>query len=350
MKTKMIALSIAAMMLATALVGCNNPSNGGSTPNVSGSSGSSTSGSTQSGSTSEPGIEWPTKSINFVIGFSAGGGADITARAVFQPYVENILGQKFIISYQPGSNGEIAYTECATTAKKDGYTIYWGAHPGFLTLPLTKESCQFELEDFQPVARIATDPNIFIVNGSSEFNTLEDIIAYAKENPGKLTVGIGALNADDDLAVEQFLTSADIEVNKIVYADGTTDRVTACLGGHIQVCVLNASEVSPYATQVKTLGVMSQERLDFLSDVPTFAELGYQVYNSSDRGIIMPAGVPEEIVKELSDAIREAMDDPACQESMANLNLIPAYLDYQEFEEDLYRMKDIYGEIVGGTP
>lgn len=289
---------------------------------------------------------WPNQAVNFVIGFSAGGGADITARAVFQPYVEDILGQKFVISYLPGSNGEVSYTECATTAKKDGYTLYWGAHPGFLTLPMTKESCQFELEDFQPVARIATDPNIFIVNGNSEFNSLEDIVNYAKANPGKLTVGIGALNADDDLAVEQFVESAGIEVNKIVYADGTTDRVTACMGNHIQICVLNASEVSTYLGQIKILGVMAEERLDFLGDVPTFAECGYEVYNSSDRGVIMPAGVDEAIVAKMSEAIGQAMQDPACQESMANLNLIPAYMDYKEFEADLYKMRDIYAEIV----
>ncbi|MBQ4538210.1 MAG: tripartite tricarboxylate transporter substrate binding protein, partial [Oscillospiraceae bacterium] len=249
----------------------------------------------------------------------------------------------------PGSNGEVSYTECATTAKKDGYTIYWGAHPGFLTLPLTKESCKYKLEDIQPVARIATDPNIFIVNGNSEFNTLEDIVNYAKANPGKLTVGIGALNADDDLAAQQFIDAAGIEVNKIVYADGTTDRVTACMGNHIQVCVLNASEVSTYLGQVKILGVMAPERLDFISDVPTFKERGYEVYNSSDRGVIMPIGVDEAIVKKLSEAIGKAMEDPACQETMANLNLIPAYLNYEDFEADLYRMRDVYTEIVGAS-
>lgn len=290
--------------------------------------------------------DWPKKSINFVIGFAAGGGADITARAVFQPYVEDILGQKFVISYQPGSNGEVSYTECAKTAAKDGYTLYWGAHPGFLTIPLTKESCQYTLDDIQPVARIATDANIFIVNGDSEFNTLADIVEYAKANPGKLTVGIGALNADDDLAAQQFVNAAGIDINKIVYADGTTDRVTACMGNHIQVCVMNASEVSPYMGQVKILGLMAKERLDFISDIPTFAEQGYEVCNSSDRGVIMPKGVDEAVVKKLSDAIGQAMNDPDCQEAMAKLNLTPAFMDYKEFEEELYRMSDVYAEII----
>ena len=259
------------------------------------------------------------------------------------------MGQDVIISYMEGSNGEISYTELAFNTEADGYTMCWGAHPGFLTLPLTKESCRFTLEDFQPVCNIATDPNVFIVNGSSEFNTLEDIVNYAKGNPGELTVAIGALNADDDLAWEQFANEAGIEVNKVVYADGTTDRVTACLGDHVQVCVLNASEVTTYIDQVKILGVMTEERLDFLPDVPTFEELGYPVYNSSDRGILMPAGVDEEIVKKVSDAVEQALQDPECQEKMDTMSLIPKFLDYQEYEEELVRMQAVYQEIIAAN-
>ena len=182
-----------------------------------------------SSGSADPGANYPNDSIDLVIGFSPGGGADLTARAVFQPFVEDILGQDIIVTYHEGSNGEISYTETALNTEADGYTMCWGAHPGFLTLPLTKESCRFTLEDFQPVCNIATDPNVFIVNGSSEFNSLEDIVNYAKENPGNLTVAIGELNADDDLAWEQFANKAGIEVNKVVYADGTTDRVTRCV-------------------------------------------------------------------------------------------------------------------------
>lgn len=338
---KLLALILAlAMILALAACGAETPAQNESTEPV-----------PETEQTPEPeDIAWPEKSVNFVIGFSAGGGADITARAVFEPYVEDILGQKFVISYMPGSNGEVSYTECAKTAAKDGYTIYWAAHPGFLTIPLTKDSCQYTLEDMQPVARIATDANIFIVPKDSEFNTVNDLVDFAKAHPGELTIADGALNADDDLAIEQWRKAAgDIKVNKIVYADGTTDRVTACMGKHVQVAVLNASEVSPYITEVKVLGIMAPERVDFLADVPTFAEQGYEVYNSSDRGVIMPKGVDEAIVKKLSDAIGQAMEDPACQETMANLNLTPAFLDYKAFEADLQRANEAYKDIVANN-
>ena len=294
--------------------------------------------------------KWPEKSINFVIGFKAGGGADITARAVFQPFVEDILGQKFVISYLEGSNGEVSYTEAATTAAKDGYTMYWIAHPGFLTIPLTKDTAKYKLEDITPVARISTDANVFIVPKDSEFNSVKDLVDYAKAHPGELTVGDGALNADDDLALEQWLRAAgDISVNKIIYSGGTTDRVTAVLGGHVQMSVINASEVTPYINEVKVLGLMAKERVDFLPDVPTFAEQGYEVYNASDRGVMMPGGVDEAIVAKLSDAIKKAMEDPKCQEVMKNLNLTPAFLDYKEFKADLERANEAYKEIIAAN-
>ncbi len=307
-------------------------------------------GGSNNESSKDTASKWPEKSINFVIGFKAGGGADITARAVFQPFVEDILGQKFVISYLEGSNGEVSYTEAATTAAKDGYTMYWVAHPGFLTIPLTKDTAKYKLEDITPVARIATDANVFIVPKDSEFNSVKDLVDYAKAHPGELTVGDGALNADDDLALEQWLRAAgDISVNKIIYSGGTTDRVTAVLGGHVQMSVINASEVTPYINEVKVLGLMAKERVDFLPDVPTFAEQGYEVYNASDRGVMMPGGVDEAIVAKLSDAIKKAMEDPKCQEVMKNLNLTPAFLDYKEFKADLERANEAYKEIIAAN-
>ena len=333
MKKKLIATLSACMILTSVMTGF-------STTNSEAVSGSNT------GANNASETEWPQKSINFIMGFAAGGGADITARAVFKPYVEDILGQTFVMDYMEGSNGEISYTTLAKSTKADGYTIAWGAYPGFLTMPLTKDSCQFTLEDFQPVASLTSDPNVVVVPANSEFNTLEDLVNYAKENPGQLTMGIGALAADDSLACEQFIAAADIKVNQVVYSGGTAERVTAIMGGHLQAGIINASELAPYGDKLKTLGVMSEERIEFIPDVPTLIEQGYEVTNSVYRGILMPAGVDEEIVKKLSDAISQAMEDPECINTMENLNLIVDFKGYEEYTEELYNMRDIYAEII----
>lgn len=334
---KRLAIALAAcMILTSALSGCRN----GSTPSSTSTPGSNTSAADTSN------LDWPKKSINFIMGFGAGGGADITARAVFKPYVEDILGQTFVMNYMEGSNGEISYTTLAKSTAADGYTIAWGAYPGFLTIPLTKDSCQFTLEDFQPVASLTSDPNVVVVPANSPFNTLADLVSYAKDNPGQLTMGIGALAADDSLACEQFIAAAGIEVNQIVYSGGTTERVTAIMGGHLQAGIINASELAPYGDKLKTLGVMSEERIEFIPDVPTLIEQGYEVTNSVYRGVLMPAGVDEEIVKKLSDAIGQALQDPECIETMENLDLIVDFKGYEEYTEELYKMRDIYEEII----
>jgi tripartite-type tricarboxylate transporter receptor subunit TctC len=336
MKRKLVFLLIS-LMLISILSGCSQTS---SAP---------PSGAPADGASDETDVDWPTKPVNFVLGFAAGGGADLTARAVFHPYVEDILGQKFIISYKPGASGAISYTELAKNKSKDGYDIAWCAQFGFLSMPLTDPNIQFELEDFQPVANISTDPNIFIARKDSQFDTLVDVVDYAKENPGELSIADNVPNSDDNVAVEMFKNAAGIELNQIVYSDGTVDRVTATMGGHTDLAVLNASEVTAYIGEVKILGVSSRDRLDFIPDVPTFVEQGYEVINASDRGVIMTAGVPEPVVKKLSDAIGQAMSDPKCQEKLRNLNLIPLYMDYEEYTEYLYNTREEYKEIMTGN-
>ena len=337
MKKTTMGFAAAAMAVCLGLCGCSAQAN---------SPAASMTENTQSGSEKNSETAWPEKSVNFIMGFSAGGGADITARAIFQPYVEDILGQKFVLNYMEGSNGEVSYTTLAKSTKADGYTIAWGAYPGFLTMPLTKDSCQFTLDDFQPVCSMTTDPNVIVVPAGSEFNTLQDLIDYAKNNPGQLTMGIGALAADDSLACEQFIEAAGIKLNQVVYSGGTTERVTAIMGGHLQAGIMNASELAPYGDKLKTLAVMSEERIEFIPEVPTLIELGYNVTNSVYRGILMPKGVDEAIVKKLSDAVGEALQNPDCIEKMENLNLIVDFKGYEEYTEELHRMYDIYAEIV----
>ena len=342
---KMTSMLVSAALVTMIFSGCGGSSAQTTTAQTTAGQAASAETKAENKASAAAETEWPTKQVNFIIGFKAGGGADITARAVFKPYVEDILGQTFVINYMEGSNGEISYTQLAKATQPDGYTICWGAYPGFLTLPMTKET-QFQLEDFQPVANLSNDPNVIVVPADSEFKTLEDLVNYCKDNPEKLTMGIGALGADDSLACEQFIRAANIKVNQIVYSEGTSERVTAILGGHLQAGIINASELAPYGDQIRVLGLMAKERLSFLPDVPTLIEQGYDVTNSVYRGILMPAGVDEAIVKKLSDAIGKALQDPACIETMENMNLIVDYIDYENYTAELYRMRDIYQEII----
>lgn len=332
---KLMALALA-LAIVLSLCAC---SNGG---------GSTTAPENTNTTTAAQELSWPEKEITIIIGWAAGGGNDLTVRAVFQPYVEKILGKDVVITYKEGSGGDIAYTELLKNTKADGYTLAACAIPGFLTSPMTKSSVTFKLEDAQPIANLGSDPNVFVVEADSQFSTLQDVIDYAKANPGDMTVAIGNLNADDDLALGMFTKLAGIEVNKITYEGGASDRITAQLGKHIQMSVLNASEVSSFleAGQIKVLGVMSEERVSFLSSVPTFKEEGFNVIHGASRGVIAPAGVDKEIVKKLSDAIGQAMKNPECVKTLENMKLIPDYMDSETYTKFLQEKYEAYKVIV----
>lgn len=337
---KKITCWILSLSMVLILCGCSTNTNSTAQP----------SSASDQGSSAPPtaGDTWPTKDITVIIGWAAGGGNDLTVRAVFQPYVEDILNTNVVVTYKEGAGGDIAYTELLKNTKADGYTLAACAIPGFLTSPLTKDNISFKLEDAQPIANLGSDPNVFVVEASSPFDSLADVVAYAEQNPGKMTVAIGNLNADDDLALTTFTNMAGISVNKIVYEGGASDRIVAQMGGHIQMSVLNASEVASYleAGEIKVLGVMSEERVEFISSVPTFQESGYNIVHGASRGVIAPAGVDEEIVKKLSDAIGEAMQDPACIEVLENMNLIADYMDYNTYSEYLQEKYETYKVII----
>ena len=123
--------------------------------------------------------DWPTKPINLVLGWSAGGGADLTSRAVMQPFVEKILGTKIVISYKTGSGGEISFVNLKNS-RPDGYNYAWTVTPHLVSFPVSRKTA-YQLEDLCPVANIAYDPGVFAVKGDSQFNTLEDLVEYCKK-------------------------------------------------------------------------------------------------------------------------------------------------------------------------
>ncbi|HPU62443.1 MAG TPA: tripartite tricarboxylate transporter substrate binding protein [Bacillota bacterium] len=287
---------------------------------------------------------WPSKPITMIVGWGAGGGSDVTAR-MLAPYVEEIIGGKIIVVNKPGASGELSFTELAR-AKPDGYTIAWTNTPESVLLPVVRET-QFELEDFAMIANIIDDPGVIAVRSDSPFQTLDDLIAYAKENPGKLTIGDAGIWGDDYIAVLLFCKGAGgLKVNQVSF-DGGGPNIVALLGGHIDACAVNASEIKPHeeAGKVRVLAVMGDERCHILPDVPTFRELGYDVVSGSARGISFPAGTPKEIVDKMANAVKEALENPEFLEKAKAANLLIKYMGPEEYTEYLYGLRDVLTEL-----
>ncbi len=280
--------------------------------------------------------DYPERAVQMIIGYSAGGGTDIAARTL-APYIEKELGTDITVINRPGAGGEVGFTALAN-AEPDGYTIGFINTPNVLTIPIERDT-RYELSDFQPVASVVDDPDGFNVGPDSEFASLEDLVAYAKEHPGEITYGTTGVGSDDHLAALALERLAGIEMTHVPFP-GAADVRQALMGGHIEMGIFNIGEAAAdvKAGRIKMLAQAASQRSKELPDVPTTAEAGYELTIGSNRGIAVPAGVPDAIVQKLSSAIEAAMNNEEFQKAAAQQSLPLDYQDpttYQQTLQDL---------------
>jgi tripartite-type tricarboxylate transporter receptor subunit TctC len=325
----LVLFSIVVMLLAA----CNSPQSSGKVE-----------ANNESGSSKEA-KNFPEKPITILVHTSAGGPTDLMARELAKA-AEPILGQKILVENRPGGSGA---TQMAglKSAKPDGYTL--GAMtPSQIGLIEGTLKDQYKLDDFSWITRAQVDPYVIVVNKKSPFNTLEELVAYAKENPGKLKVGgYGAIGSGHNVAWNIFADKAGIEATWAAY-ESTGDAVTAILGNHIDVANSNPGQVSQYAESgdLKILGVMSDERLEDLPEVPTYKEVGFEVDTSwaQFRGIFAPAGVSEDVQEKLSNAFAEAMETEGYKDYMKKAQMVKGSMSNKDFTDYIQKQADLTEE------
>ena len=256
--------------------------------------------------------DYPTRPINMIVAFPAGGSTDIGARVV-AGIAEKMIGQPIVVVNRGGAGGQVGWTELAR-AKPDGYTI------GFLNLPATNTTILdpdrqaiFNEGSFTPIANQVLDPGVIWVAANSPFKTMKDVIDAAKAKPGTIRAATTGILSDDHLAI-LMVEEASPGVNfRIVHLLGSAAQVKETLGGNIDVSFDNVGSIVTQVRggQVRALAVMDTERSKFLPDVPTTKELGMpNVISSSTRGIAGPKGMDPALVKKLQDVFAQAMKDP----------------------------------------
>lgn len=292
--------------------------------------------------------EWPEKPINLIVAYSAGGGTDVTARTL-QPMLEAALGQSVVVVNRPGAGGEVGHAAIAS-AKPDGYTIGILNLPPMLTIPITRDAA-FTADDFIPVAGLVRDPSALSVHANSPFRTLDELVAFAKENPGAVTVGTTGVGTDDHLAMRYFADAAGIELTHVPFAGGGPAR-TALIGGHVSAAALNLGEAAPAAKEgrVRILTQFSDTVSEFAPDVPTAMSLGYDVRMLSERGIGMPAGVDPAIVEKLAAAIAEVTADAEFGKRNADRFTEVVYKSTEDFGAHIRKLKKDYQAMWDEAP
>lgn len=294
--------------------------------------------------------EYPERPIEMIVAYSAGGGTDTAARTL-APFIEKYLGDGASITVvnKPGAGGEIGFTELSQ-AEPDGYTIGFINTPNILTIPISRDT-RYTKDDIQAVANVVYDPGAFSVLPDSDFATLDELVAFAKENPGVVTYGTSGIGGDDHLAALQFSRQAGIELRHIPFS-GAADVRAAVLGGHVKMAAMNISEAIELVDQGKlvSLGQMGEERWEGAPDVPTFKEQGYDVIMGSNRGIGAPAGLAEDALDALQEAIAEAIADPEFLEAAEKQKLPLAYQDAADFKAYLETLNANIQQIWDETP
>ena len=286
------------------------------------------------------GKEYPSKNINLIVPFSAGGGTDAVARKLGS-VLEKELGTAVVIVNKTGGAGAVGMTYGANQ-KKDGYTVTMITRE-LVSLPLMHLS-PISYKNFELVSLVNVDPAIVLVEKDSKYKTFEDIIKDAKANPQKIKFASTAKPNFYALAIEN---ATGVKFNHIPY-NGAGEVIPALLGKHADFSLVGPGEAIGQikAGQLRAIGVMAADRISSLPDVPTLKEQGYDITSGTWRGIAVPKGTDKAIVEKLNAAIKQAVQDPDFVNFMNNSTFGIQYLDGKAFEQFIIDDTNQIGEIV----
>lgn len=260
---------------------------------------------------------YPTQNVTLIVPFTPGGSTDILARLLGQR-LEAALKYPVIVESRPGAGGSIGMGSVARAAP-DGHTLVMG-HIGTLAVnPALYPKLSYDpMRSFEPVSGIANVHNMLVVHPDVPARTLEELIAYARQNPGKLNYASGGIGSAAHIAMVALADRAGITMTHVPYR-GTAPAVTDLLGGRVQLTFTGAPNLLQHveAGKMRALAVSGSSRLKGAPTVPTVAESGFPGFEASQwYGILVPAGTPKAVVDRLNTEIRTAMADPAIAERL----------------------------------
>lgn len=311
---------LTAAVLCAALTGCGGSGSGG---------GSSASGGSSAGTGgSAAAADWPKSNIKIICPYTAGGGADLMARTV-APQLADMLGVSVTVENNTGGSGAVAMNLLASS-KADGYTLVLTT-VGAATLTPNSSDVGYTDAEFAPISQVSSVPNVFCVHKDLGVSTWEEYLALAEEK-GNLTYGTSGAGLTQNVQVERMLAERD-QTGLITHIpfDGGAASVTALLGQQVDATVNIVSECKPYIEDGTFIPLFVTEKSDDLPDVPTTADLGYEVQGGVWYGFAAPAGTDQAIIDRLDDCFAEIMQMDEVIETYENLGCPVVYLDSEDF-------------------
>lgn len=288
--------------------------------------------------------DYPTKPITLMTAFNPGGGSDVSHR-LLEKYAKGIFSQPLVVTYKPGAGGEIGWTWLAQ-AKPDGYTIGGIDLPHIILQPMLRPAGQpgYQTDQLNPICALVYDANVVMVPESSPYKTFQELIDYAKQNPGVIKVATVGKLTGDHLFLLQIEKLTGAKFAQVPYS-GSGKAIPALQSGEVDAYFGSGSSFLRMEN-TRGLAVGSKDRYPLCKDVPTLTELGFPIESGKWRGLASPVGIPDYAQKYLEEHFAKLCDIPEYQQAVRDSGLMPEYRDSREFAKIIADEKITAGAIL----
>lgn len=292
-----------------------------------------------------PAAAWePTKPIKIIVGFSPGGGTDLVARNLVASSQE-FFPVPLVVVNKPGAGGTLA-ADFVAKSKADGYTLLVAGGSESTSVPNHRE-VSYSLDDFRGVLRCIRSRIYIVSHKDSGIKTIADLKAKSEANPGKLAYGSSGQGTLYHSTMLVATKAMGIDMRHVPYKGGAP-MMAALLGGHIDITLAGPEEAAAQyqAGTINMLALASESRLDTFKDVPTMQELGYDVYIENQKGIVAPAGTPDEAIQYIHENFKKGLESKVWGSMAGKLLMETAYLNGDDFMQAMKTMSSNINEAV----
>ena len=263
---------------------------------------------------------YPNRPVKIIVPTPAGGPVDVVARLTAQ-YLSGTIGQSVVVDNRPGAGNTLGSKEAAR-AEPDGYTLLYSSVSGLILSPLIQKDPGYDpITSFAPIAPVGTGTTILVVHPSFPAKTVQELVAYAKANPGKVNFSSGGVGVLPHMIGEMFKSRAGIDIVHVPYRGGG-QALTGLIAGEVQVLFSTLVQILPHVREgrLKGLAVTSATRSALAPELPTMVESGYdQLVTTSVSLIVAPPGTPLAIREQINKATAAALDTPEVKQVFSNL-------------------------------
>jgi tripartite-type tricarboxylate transporter receptor subunit TctC len=293
--------------------------------------------------------QFPDRPIKIIVPFGPGGFTDVAAR-ILQKEMAPALGQSIIIENKPGAGSTIGTAE-VSKAKPDGYTLVMISTAHVISPHLYKQMPYDPIRDFTPVMKLAEGPYVLVVHPTLNVKTVGELIALARQQPGKIDYASSGNGSAQHLVGALFTTMAAADLNHVPYK-GSNQAMNDLIGGQVKVSFVGVPNALPNLNsgKLKALGVSTRKRYAELPDVPTIEEAGVRGYDATIwLGLLAPPGTPREIVQKLNAEITKVLSSPDARKLMASAGVDVATSSPEDFSRLMRSELDRWGKVVKET-